>query len=155
VQGSFDGILVARKRLLVRATGQVSGTISYGELEIERGGKISGEISQNGESAPSRLKPAQVAWGHHRLATSCSLAGQSLPDAHRGGGARADGPTIRSAALCALLSISLKSENCSNGYAPGVELSRGCWLNRAQSSYGGDGGVGFVGCRRRTGARLR
>jgi len=61
VQGSFDGILVARKRLLVRATGRVSGTISYGELEIERGGKISGEISQHGESAPSRLKPAQVA----------------------------------------------------------------------------------------------
>jgi cytoskeletal protein CcmA (bactofilin family) len=61
VQGSFDGILVARKRLLVRATGRVSGTISYGELEIERGGKISGEISQNGESAPLRLKPAQVA----------------------------------------------------------------------------------------------
>src|SRR5689334_15498341 len=61
VQGSFDGILVARKRLLVRATGRVSGTISYGELEIERGGKISGEISQDGESAPSRLKPAQVA----------------------------------------------------------------------------------------------
>ena len=61
VQGSFDGKLVARKRLLVRATGRVSGTISYGELEIERGGKISGEISQDSESAPSRLKPAQVA----------------------------------------------------------------------------------------------
>jgi cytoskeletal protein CcmA (bactofilin family) len=61
VQGSFDGILVARKRLLVRATGRVSGTISYGELEIERGGKISGEISQDGETAPSCLKPAQVA----------------------------------------------------------------------------------------------
>lgn len=61
VQGSFDGKLVARKRLLIRATGLVSGNISYGELEIERGGKISGEISQDGESAPSRLKPAQVA----------------------------------------------------------------------------------------------
>src|SRR5436305_13497151 len=61
VQGSFDGKLVARKRLLVRATGRVSGTISYGELEIERGGRIAGEISQDGESAPSRPKPAQVA----------------------------------------------------------------------------------------------
>src|SRR5437016_9187822 len=61
VQGSFDGKLVARKRLIIRATGRVSGDISYGEIEIERGGKISGEIDQNAESAPSHLKPAQVA----------------------------------------------------------------------------------------------
>ena len=61
VQGCFDGKLVVRKRLLVRATGRVSGNISYGELEIERGGTISGEISRNSESAPSRLKQAQVA----------------------------------------------------------------------------------------------
>jgi len=61
VQGCFEGKLVVRKRLLVRATGRVSGNISYGELEIERGGTISGEISGNDESAPSRLKQAQVA----------------------------------------------------------------------------------------------
>src|SRR5712671_7115943 len=61
VQGSFEGKLVARKRLIIRATGRVSGNISYGEIEIERGGKISGEINQNAESAPSHLKPAQVA----------------------------------------------------------------------------------------------
>jgi len=61
VQGCFDGKLVVRKRLLVRATGRVSGNISYGELEIERGGTISGEISRNSESAASRLKQAQVA----------------------------------------------------------------------------------------------
>ena len=50
VQGCFDGKLAARKRLVVRATGRVSGNISYGELEIELGGKISGEISQDGEA---------------------------------------------------------------------------------------------------------
>lgn len=61
VQGSFDGKLVVQKRLLVRATGRVSGTISYGQLEIERGGKISGEISHDNESASSPLKQAQVA----------------------------------------------------------------------------------------------
>ena len=61
VQGSFEGKLVARKRLIIRATGRVSGNISYGEIEIERGGKISGEIDQDAESAPSHLKPAQVA----------------------------------------------------------------------------------------------
>jgi len=61
VEGLFDGKLVVRKRLIVRATGRVSGNISYRELEVERGGTISGEISRNGESAPSHLKQAQVA----------------------------------------------------------------------------------------------
>jgi cytoskeletal protein CcmA (bactofilin family) len=58
VQGLFDGNLVVRKRLLVRATGRVSGKISYGEIEIERGGKICGEISHEVES--TGLKQAQV-----------------------------------------------------------------------------------------------
>ena len=61
VQGCFDGKLVVRKRLVVRATGRVSGNISYGEIEIERGGKISGEMSHDPESPSSHLKQAQVA----------------------------------------------------------------------------------------------
>jgi len=61
VQGSFDGNLTVRKRLLVRATGRVSGKITYGEIEIERGGGISGEIRHEGEGAVSRLKTAEVA----------------------------------------------------------------------------------------------
>jgi cytoskeletal protein CcmA (bactofilin family) len=44
VSGRFDGDLVVRKRLLIRASGHVSGTITYGEMEIEAGGKISGVI---------------------------------------------------------------------------------------------------------------
>ncbi len=45
VRGRFAGDLTVRKRLLIRAGGQVSGTITYGEIEIEAGGKISGTIS--------------------------------------------------------------------------------------------------------------
>jgi cytoskeletal protein CcmA (bactofilin family) len=37
VHGFLEGNLVVRKRLLIRATGRVSGTIMYGEIEIERG----------------------------------------------------------------------------------------------------------------------
>ena len=44
VSGRFEGDLVVRKRLLIRASGQVSGTITYGEIEIEAGGRISGVI---------------------------------------------------------------------------------------------------------------
>ena len=44
VHGRFDGDLVVRNRLIIRATGHVSGKISYGKIEIERGGKLSGVI---------------------------------------------------------------------------------------------------------------
>jgi len=48
VCGQFEGELTVTKRLFVRATGYVSGTITYGEIEIERGGKISGLLQENG-----------------------------------------------------------------------------------------------------------
>ena len=48
VRGQFEGELVVSKRLLIRATGHVSGTISYGESEIERGGRVSGTLQENG-----------------------------------------------------------------------------------------------------------
>src|SRR5205814_6861058 len=44
VHGRFQGELVVRKRLLIRAGGHVSGDITYGEIEIEAGGAISGAI---------------------------------------------------------------------------------------------------------------
>ena len=50
VRGRFDGDLVVRKRLLIRAGGHVSGTVTYGEIEIEAGGGISGTIEKAGAS---------------------------------------------------------------------------------------------------------
>jgi cytoskeletal protein CcmA (bactofilin family) len=47
VRGMFEGSLVVRKRLLIRAGGQVSGTIRYGQIEIEAGGQISGDVQVN------------------------------------------------------------------------------------------------------------
>jgi cytoskeletal protein CcmA (bactofilin family) len=44
VRGQFEGELVVSKRLLIRFAGHVSGTITYGEIEIERGGKVSGTV---------------------------------------------------------------------------------------------------------------
>ncbi|MGO8920764.1 MAG: bactofilin family protein [Stellaceae bacterium] len=41
ISGAFKGKLTAVK-LLVRATGKVSGDISYEQIELERGGEISG-----------------------------------------------------------------------------------------------------------------
>jgi len=61
VYGRLEGQLIVRKRLLVRATGQVSGTITYGEIEIECGGKLSGDINvQDGLTAVSPRRAARV-----------------------------------------------------------------------------------------------
>jgi cytoskeletal protein CcmA (bactofilin family) len=50
VRGAFEGNLVVRKRLLVRSTGHVSGMIRYGQIEIELGGQITGDVQSTGES---------------------------------------------------------------------------------------------------------
>ena len=48
VRGRFEGELVVRRRLLIRASGRVMGTIRYGQLEVEAGGQISGDIQATG-----------------------------------------------------------------------------------------------------------
>lgn len=49
VSGHFEGKLTVRKRLTIRSTGRVMGVIRYGEIEIECGGVISGDIQTMGD----------------------------------------------------------------------------------------------------------
>ena len=44
ISGRFEGELIARDRLVVRAGGHISGTIRYGRIVIESGGEISGDM---------------------------------------------------------------------------------------------------------------
>ncbi|MBO0739708.1 MAG: polymer-forming cytoskeletal protein [Alphaproteobacteria bacterium] len=55
IQGRFEGNLVVRKRLLIKASGRVSGTIRYGQIEIECGGQISGDIQAQPASEHSGI----------------------------------------------------------------------------------------------------
>ncbi|MGO8865590.1 MAG: bactofilin family protein [Alphaproteobacteria bacterium] len=48
VSGHYEGSLTVRENLLIHSTGQVSGTIRYGRLEIEEGGEINGDIKSLG-----------------------------------------------------------------------------------------------------------
>ena len=50
VSGRFEGKLLVRKRLTIRASGRVTGEIRYGEIEIECGGVICGDIQTVDES---------------------------------------------------------------------------------------------------------
>jgi cytoskeletal protein CcmA (bactofilin family) len=45
VHGEFTGELTVRKKLVIHATGKVSGKVRYGKLVIEEGGEIVGEIT--------------------------------------------------------------------------------------------------------------
>jgi len=44
IRGEFKGELTVRKRLMICATGKVTGKIAYGKLVIEEGGELIGEI---------------------------------------------------------------------------------------------------------------
>ncbi len=46
VKGELNETVASKNVLIVRSTGKVSGDIEYGELEIERGGKIKGNMKQ-------------------------------------------------------------------------------------------------------------
>ena len=45
IRGVFDGSLTVREKLVIHATGKVTGKIRYGKIVIEEGGQLSGEIS--------------------------------------------------------------------------------------------------------------
>ena len=64
VRGRVEGELIVRKRLLIRATGHVSGKIAYSEIEIEHGGKISGAIEvHRGELVADQPRARRTASG--------------------------------------------------------------------------------------------
>lgn len=62
ISGIFEGDLIVNGRLIIYSTGQVRGNIAYGEIEIERGGQLSGTIKSaaqaKAESKNAKIKAA-------------------------------------------------------------------------------------------------
>lgn len=52
IHGEFDGELTVREKLVIYATGKVTGKIRYGKVVIEEGGQLSGDITF-GTSSPA------------------------------------------------------------------------------------------------------
>ncbi len=44
IAGTFEGVVVVRGRLTIRPTGRITGTVRYGEIEINAGGQVNGEL---------------------------------------------------------------------------------------------------------------
>ncbi|MDB5359725.1 MAG: hypothetical protein JWO51_1022 [Rhodospirillales bacterium] len=62
IHGRFEGSLTVKTRLLIKATGRVSGSIRYGQLEVECGGQISGDIQSTGlETVAVKSAPVEGA----------------------------------------------------------------------------------------------
>jgi cytoskeletal protein CcmA (bactofilin family) len=79
ISGRFDGELVVSQKLIIHATGRVVGNVRYGEIEIARGGIISGQIdvitgaSANASSSATTEAPA-AAQSEPQASVSASIA---------------------------------------------------------------------------------
>ena len=60
ISGVFEGDLTAREHLVVRSTGRVTGKVRFGELEIERGGKVLGNIQVLGNGGAAEQAKGAV-----------------------------------------------------------------------------------------------
>ena len=47
IRGQFDGDLTVRQKLVIYASGRVTGKIRYGKLVIEEGGQLSGDVQSD------------------------------------------------------------------------------------------------------------
>ena len=55
IAGRYDGDLTVHGRLTIRGTGRISGIVKYGELEVNAGGQIIGELQVVGGGAASSV----------------------------------------------------------------------------------------------------
>jgi cytoskeletal protein CcmA (bactofilin family) len=57
IWGTFEGQLTVRKQLVIYATGRVSGQIRYGQIRIEEGGELAGDVSTlNARPSSARME---------------------------------------------------------------------------------------------------
>lgn len=61
IAGKFEGSLTVRGRLKLRSTGHIEGTLSYGEIEVEAGGRLVGELKLLPASAQKRSEGVATA----------------------------------------------------------------------------------------------
>jgi cytoskeletal protein CcmA (bactofilin family) len=61
ISGAFDGAITATTRLVVRATGKLSGTIRCARLMVEEGAQVSGRIEMIAPSAAPVAAPSPAA----------------------------------------------------------------------------------------------
>lgn len=61
IVGRFDGNITVKDKLVIRSTGVITGTVRYGGIEIEAGGRISGDIQATLRNEPVNEQPKEQA----------------------------------------------------------------------------------------------
>ncbi len=61
IHGAFDGNLTVRQKLVIYATGKVTGKIRYGKVVIEEGGQLSGDIECTVATSTAKQAPSKPA----------------------------------------------------------------------------------------------
>ncbi len=56
IAGTFEGDLTVHNRLSIHASGLVRGTMRYGQLEVERGGRVNGQVEHDGDNREADLQ---------------------------------------------------------------------------------------------------
>jgi cytoskeletal protein CcmA (bactofilin family) len=59
IAGRFEGQVTVQGRLIVRSTGRIDGKIQYGELAVDAGGTLDGEIRGHGKKSGKPEKAAK------------------------------------------------------------------------------------------------
>ena len=56
IRGSFQGEMTARKKLVIHASGRVSGKIRYGKMLVQEGGEMSGDVGALTGAEPQGIR---------------------------------------------------------------------------------------------------
>src|SRR5512146_2518131 len=56
IRGAFHGEMTARKKLVIHASGRVSGKIRYGKMLVQEGGEMTGDIAALHEGPTALVK---------------------------------------------------------------------------------------------------
>ncbi|MEO7744192.1 MAG: polymer-forming cytoskeletal protein, partial [Usitatibacter sp.] len=56
IRGAFQGEMTARKKLVIHASGRVTGKIRYGKMLVQEGGEMSGDVGALNGSEPQVVR---------------------------------------------------------------------------------------------------
>jgi len=56
IRGDFQGEMTARRKLVIHASGRVSGKIRYGKVLVQEGGEMSGDVGALHDAAPALVR---------------------------------------------------------------------------------------------------
>ena len=86
IRGEFSGNLTVRQKLVIYATGKVTGTIRYGKLVIEEGGQLSGEVHFGMEGSEKSSVSSDKTNGSSVFKTAAGLSASDASHSNSGNG---------------------------------------------------------------------